>query len=188
MTIYVILSLRASRSLRFKIDRPLVQGLSLIRMERLHTIRVTVGGPLMLPVNVTGRLDFRTGRMEFTGTTNYSIDLKIFHPTAQLRVTLSNYGNAGYGLYFLGSFSASFQSVPFDLTFAVNLRFVASQSGFEITGSGRIDGSIYVPNPFYPNTREKRGFLAHVGIGFGFNNDGFSLDLPSPIPDITVNW
>jgi hypothetical protein len=148
----------------------------------------TINTPVRVPVHVTGSLDFNTGRFEFTGSANYGIDLKVFHPTVQLRITLSNFGEGGYGLYFIGSFNAGFQSIPFDLNVAVNLRFVANQGGFDITGSGRVDGSAYSPNFAYPNTRDKRWFLFTLGLGFSVDNNGFSVDLPSPVPDINVSW
>ncbi len=58
-------------------------------------LNATVATPLGLNANVSGSLDFSTGAFVLTGNVGYSIDLKIFNPSVNLQVTLSNYGAQG---------------------------------------------------------------------------------------------
>jgi len=148
----------------------------------------TISTPLGLTVNVSGSLSFETGEFKFNGSVDYTLDLKIFKPTVTLNVTLSNYGSLGYGLYFDASFSAGFESIAFDLNFSLAFSFAAAQNGFTVAGSGSAKGDVYLPSLFYPNTRSARSHLFGVSVGFAISNSGFSIDLPSPIPDISVSF
>lgn len=54
--------------------------------------------------------------------------------------------------------------------------FTAGSTGIEISGAGSVRGDIHL------------GFFSvGAGAGFGFNNDGLTIDLPI-IPDLTVSW
>lgn len=128
------------------------------------------GASLRLAGSYTANGEFAIGLVK-----DFRINIGVSHFT----------GSVSFALYVQGgklTFQASIYAEiePFDAGIATvrlavtgKLLFTASSSGVSLSGSGKAEGSA--------------GALS-IDLGFGFSKSGFSLDLPDPLPTLTVDF
>ena len=169
---------------KYQLSNPKFYGVSLNTNQQEFKIsnngaslHGSVSTPLGVTAAVSGSLNFNTGAFTFSGKVDYGINLIIFKPSVTLSVSLSNYGGAGYGLYFTASFSAGFQSKIADADFSLSFRFTAAQNGFNIGGSGSIDVDLPDLLLWDPD----------FDVDLSLSNSGFSADLGA-LGTINVTW
>ena len=152
---------------------------------------------------ISGGIDFNSGAVQLQGSVGQQYDFGPFSTRFSLAAKVSNVfsGTAvidplgpfvfpgtsthyridvhSFGLNFSASGSASASiSLPSPLcdpfiSLSGSLAFAIGGSGFNISGSGNVSGGC--------------GPIS-VGLGFSFHNNGFTVDLPGPFPDLNVSW
>ncbi len=134
-----------------------------------------LGGPSM---SLSGKIRFN-GDFSFTAGFSNTFDAKVVNITTQFNVTLSVVNRvATLNVRMFGGFSTpTFLGSRVAASLDGTLNLTISGSGFSISGSGRATGTLFV-----------FGIGDDLSLGFSFNNNGFTVDLPSPIPDLSVSW
>jgi hypothetical protein len=133
-------------------------------------------------VEVRGAVDYK-GNFTLTTQATASFDAGPCSLGAEFDFTFSNKSgsvklsaNMTASFEFgVGSSDAPLADVSASIT--AGLTFSVNSTGVHISGYGTAQGSMDV-----------LGIGSSVDVNFSFNDNGFTLDLPNPLPNLSVNW